>query len=552
MHTEMNNYFKFFSRIAVGLMQRQDSSALIQKLINEAVELIGADFGYVHLVDEKQQRLRIVAAANADVEAMDEVRLRKGEAMAGYCWEIADSVIINDYDTWDRRITNKPLSVMKSACAVPLLRNGKVFGVLGLGAYTKNRFREADIEVVSHFGDVATVAFDNANLIDQLSSELKRNTALTDELRLNANRYRELFEKTERRLKQSEVLVRISSLINSDISLDRLAARVQEASMAALTCDDVRIFRIYDRLGASDQVLSNELDANGTMYNWQEVNDAVADLLMQREDAEASTDTVSRQRLGTVTHIGSVPILILLIQDAVSPWGAIVASLHKPDDQFADEDRQILGAIANQFTMAVRQRSLLARTEHQANHDELTSLANRRLFKQRVREALVYCKSNDASLSLLIFDLDGFKKINDIYGHQVGDLVLCAVADRMKSSVPPDATVARLGGDEFAVLLSNECKGYNDTQVAEQLLGAIEQPVTISEKILCVGASVGISRFPAHGTEYSDLMIAADAAMYSVKTAGASGFKLYISKRSEQADHLDPNARDFIAAQAGE
>jgi diguanylate cyclase (GGDEF)-like protein len=527
----MKDYFKFFSRIAVGLMQRQDFDALIQKLINEAVELAGADFGYIHLLNDKEQCLKIVAASNSVLDEVRNLNLKKGEGIAGYCWQLGETLVVDDYMNWEHRVSNAALSKMKSVIAAPLIRNGSVFGVLGLGSYVTHGFNDTEIDALSHFADVAAVAFDNANLIEQITSELKRNGALTDEVRNSAHRYRALYKQTETRLNQAQALVRISNLINSDASLDQLAARVQESVISTLEYDDVRMFRLYDHFSTSAQVLANEMDSSSTAYSWQAANELISQIL-EKEHDEATA------KAGYVGTLGGLPALIFIVRDAGTPWSAIVATLETPNSEFSKEDRDVLGAISSQLSMAVRQRSLLEKTERQANHDELTSLGNRRLFKQQVNNAMSgNAHEPNEQISLLVFDLDGFKQINDTHGHQVGDLVLCAIAERLQVNSPTGANIARLGGDEFAVLLGDNRMSERDSEVAESLLTAIEQPISISGLNLTVGSSVGISRYPEHGNEYSQLMRAADAAMYSVKSAGKGGFKLFSTKRPQSLEN---------------
>jgi|GEM_PF-3974840 len=481
MHSQMNDYFKFFSRIAVGLLQRQDSETLIQKLINEAVELIGADFGYIHLVDEKEQHLKILAVSNTDLDETRKFRIKKGEGAAGVCWELGESVVIDDYAKWSGRVEDGSLVVMKSAIAAPMMRKGAVFGVLGLGAHATHQFGPQDSDALNHFADVAAVAFENASIIEQLSTELTRGAALTKEVRTSAQRYRNLYRETEQRLVQSQMLVRVSAMISSDASLDEIAAHVQEADSAS------------------------------------------------ESDSLETTSSI-----GHLVELDGLPAVVFFVRDGHSPWGAIVASMRRPQDRVNREDREVLGAVANQFSTAVRQRTLLAQTQHQALHDELTGLANRRKFKQQVRDALVRAETHkETTFSLLIFDLDTFKQINDRHGHKYGDIVLSTVSSRLAADAPSNATVARLGGDEFAILLGNNRQSGQDVETAENLLRAIQQPISISGHTLQVGASVGISRYPEHGSEYSELMVAADAAMYSVKAAHNGGLKVYTSKRRQ-------------------
>jgi diguanylate cyclase (GGDEF)-like protein/PAS domain S-box-containing protein len=156
-------------------------------------------------------------------------------------------------------------------------------------------------------------------------------------------------------------------------------------------------------------------------------------------------------------------------------------------------------------------RELQERLQYQASHDVLTKLANRRLFGSRLTTA---AREGGGEVALLMIDLDGFKPINDTHGHQVGDAVLVAVAERIRRCVRPTDTAARLGGDEFAVLIPG---GSLDQayRLAERFQAALAEPVTIGSLRLAIGASVGITVGDA--TRPEALIRQADAEMYAIK-----------------------------------
>jgi diguanylate cyclase (GGDEF)-like protein len=158
------------------------------------------------------------------------------------------------------------------------------------------------------------------------------------------------------------------------------------------------------------------------------------------------------------------------------------------------------------------------RNRQQALHDALTGLPNRTLLRQRAEEALAGPAAG--AVGLVLIDLDRFKEINDTLGHAHGDVVLQAVADRLRATVRGSDTVARLGGDEFAVLLT----GVEDVESARQLAGralaAMEAPIEVDGVSLDVDASIGIALSGAHGDDVESLLQNADIAMYSAKDQG--------------------------------
>ncbi len=172
--------------------------------------------------------------------------------------------------------------------------------------------------------------------------------------------------------------------------------------------------------------------------------------------------------------------------------------------------------------------------EHLALHDSLTSLPNRMLFSDRLEHAIQLGRRESKCFAVVIIDLDRFKEINDSMGHHAGDLVLQETARRLRETARGSDTVARLGGDEFALLLLLAVDSQSSTRVAaietaaNRFLNVLSQPVLIADKLSEIGASLGISLFPEHGSDAASLLRHADVAMYDAKSRRA-GFTLYRS-----------------------
>ena len=162
--------------------------------------------------------------------------------------------------------------------------------------------------------------------------------------------------------------------------------------------------------------------------------------------------------------------------------------------------------------------------ERHAFYDALTGLPNRLMFQQRLDQNLLH----EESLALLFVDLDGFKQVNDTYGHDAGDVVLRAVSVRMLGCVRKGDIVARLGGDEFVILLP-DATATSAAEVAERLLIALATPIIMNVNSVRVGASIGISIYPANGNSATTLLKNADDAMYKAKQAGKNTFRFTTS-----------------------
>ena len=155
--------------------------------------------------------------------------------------------------------------------------------------------------------------------------------------------------------------------------------------------------------------------------------------------------------------------------------------------------------------------------QQKATHDMLTGLPNRRLLIDRLEQALAQGRRNGGHLAMLFIDLDGFKEINDRLGHTAGDQVLEIIGRRLKNLLRSVDTAARLGGDEFGLVLS-KITGRQDAElVAKKVLETISAPLVVRDESCYIGASIGISVYPEHGTSADELISRADTAMYKVK-----------------------------------
>ncbi|MDX9800649.1 MAG: diguanylate cyclase [Spirochaetia bacterium] len=165
--------------------------------------------------------------------------------------------------------------------------------------------------------------------------------------------------------------------------------------------------------------------------------------------------------------------------------------------------------------------------QYYALYDQLTGLANRRLFKIVSEQLLHLSYRKNKILALLFLDLDDFKNVNDNHGHKAGDRVLIETSNRIKDSLRKSDIVCRHGGDEFIVILHDVDSSDNIEKIAEKIINNISQPISIQNNIINIGVSIGISLYPEDGTTISDLLKKADSAMYTAKQSGKMSFRFY-------------------------
>lgn len=237
-------------------------------------------------------------------------------------------------------------------------------------------------------------------------------------------------------------------------------------------------------------------------------------------------------------------LAVLLARALTRPINAVTAAAQRFANGLPPGDLPLLrqdeiGSLARSFQqmhlLITRQLADLhdnqEELEHLAQHDMLTGLPNRRLFQERLEQALAHARRYGENGCLLFIDLDAFKAINDEYGHDAGDEVLKTVAQRMQHTVREVDTVARLGGDEFVVLLGAAVSHSHLVTIADKLLAAIQEPISVQvqvhTQVLKVTASIGISRYPQDGHTTTDILATADQAMYSAKLAGRDSYRFF-------------------------
>ena len=192
------------------------------------------------------------------------------------------------------------------------------------------------------------------------------------------------------------------------------------------------------------------------------------------------------------------------------------------------------------FSDITQNKMLLAQAEQMARRDALTGLANRRVFTAAVEDAIAQAARGRKGFAVLYLDLDRFKTVNDTLGHPVGDELLKAVADRLRSRTREVDTVARLGGDEFAIVASDVTEASDVAALAAKLIAAIAAPFEIDGLQVHASASIGIDLYGPESCDVETLLSHADLALYRAKTEGRNGYRFF-------TDTMDAEVRAGLA-----
>ena len=186
------------------------------------------------------------------------------------------------------------------------------------------------------------------------------------------------------------------------------------------------------------------------------------------------------------------------------------------------------------FSDITENKEQQSRLELMAHYDVLTKLPNRALLADRFVQALAHSKRQETLLAVCFLDLDSFKPVNDIYGHETGDLLLIEVADRIKANIRDEDTVSRQGGDEFVLLLGDIESFSFCEKMLSRILKSLSKPINIDGQLLSISASIGVTLYPNDDDDFDALMRHADQAMYQAKLAGRNRYSLFNTEQDQQ------------------
>lgn len=232
-------------------------------------------------------------------------------------------------------------------------------------------------------------------------------------------------------------------------------------------------------------------------------------------------------------HAPQVPI-ILLTRDNNEELA--VRALQNGAQDYLIKDQVDGNRLSKSIRYAIERHSAIRKEHRLAYFDVLTDLPNRQLFYDRLNQARSHAHRYKEKVALMYIDLDDFKHVNDLMGHDIGDLLLQSVAKRLGECLRQSDTVARIGGDEFTCILPNIEKSEDIKIVAQKILNALSCPFNIKGREIHISGSIGASLFPEDTDDSDELVRRADMAMYYAKNQGRNNFKFFHEGAGRNAD----------------
>jgi len=407
--------------------------------------------------------------------------IARGEGAVGIAFASASPVVVEDYARWEHQVSSS--IAVGSGAAVPLLLQDSAVGVLAIYSRESRRYKETEVQLLALFA---------AQVAPVIEAAL---------LRIASQRETSRVEASDRQLRDM-----LDAALDAHIVMDARG----------------RITRWNAQAEA--------------MFGWHRdevVGKELADTLIPPALRDAH-----RTALGHYLKSGDGPILNRRVELEALRKNGISFPVELTVTPIGTADGPAFSAFLRDIS---ERRQVEQQLRRLAMHDALTGLPNRLLLYDRAEQAFAVAKRAKSSVALLLMDLDGFKDINDAYGHHVGDVLLQEVSVRLRTGLRASDTVARLGGDEFAVLLP-ESDVAGALSAAKMLRASLDAPLTIEGVRMPISSSVGVSLFPVHGDDPLTLLRRADIAMYAAKRRG-TGIALY-----EEGSDLEGAARLGLAS----
>lgn len=473
-----------------------DLTTLLRHIVELTTELLPARGGAsVSLWDETTQSFQFSATTVKGQTPEAATLVRKRGATHWIMKNLQPRVVS---DTAEDEFGDSPLLRefgLRAYVGVPLQVDGKAFGVLYAFDTEARTYDGEDIRFLTLLAARAANAIHHVRLLEESQRTLRRTKAL---------------------LRVSEALI---TSAEEDAALQTVVDSMTEGLQAAHV--GLLIIDTKQRLITS-QFHSHE--RNAMPLEFEEAWEGLTGWTMRerrtavspkyRPDPRESVRVQARRRNGGV---GTIIVAPLLFKDDL--YGTVTAWRKLHENDFNEDDVRLVEALAGQAAVTLRNKYLLAETKQLATLDGLTGCFNRRAFFELAEHELKRHQRLQKPFSLLMFDLDYFKTINDQYGHAVGDDVLMAVSARVKQACRNVDILGRSGGEEFVLLLPET--SLNDAlEIAERLRLAAQQPLNTKAGELRVTMSLGVTEAGALDETIDEVLERADAALYKAKRAG--------------------------------
>ncbi len=510
--------FDFFtlSQMGKSLLSIQRIDDLSHVFLSSVYEASEASNCVLFLCDEKDQSFICSKAIGLDPKETGEVKFKKEE---GLFWQILNSgepfPIVDSFGHYrfETVIRKWGLDRIDSQVWVPLMVKNKLIGVLTLGRKKDGSFyQETELSFILQMGNQAAIALESAMLDDEKERASK-----------------ELAKK----MMNLSILYSVSKALNFATDLKKILLFILDKARDAVDAQKASLMLLDNKTNelvvhvvrgvppdVEAKINSGEMDCTRIKVG-EGVAGKVAATRQHLLINEVSED--ERFKKTDRSFVDSILCMPLIANDEVI--GVVNLTNKKDGGKFSNEDVELLSTLANQAAITIYN----ARLYHLAITDGLTQLKIHRYFQQRLDEEILRSERFGHPLSLIMTDIDHFKKFNDTYGHQEGDIVLIETAKLFRLNVREVDIAARYGGEEFVIILP-ETDNKEAVGIAENIRQKIEAHDYPSKQgKLKVTISLGVATFPRHAKSKDSLIEKADQALYRAKESGRNRVEAAVS-----------------------
>lgn len=463
-------YLKALHETAIALMNRLNIKDLLETIVKRACEILKTPHGFIYLVQPDVDALVLKVGIGTYESYLGVHRRKDAHSASSEVWKTGKPLTVVDYQKWDGRARDRYLERdgIQAIIGLPLTSGLEVVGVIGVGFREKKAiFSHDELYVMERFADLASIALDNAKLYQELQMELEERKRAEEALRESEINYHKIFDS-------------VNDLI--------FVIDVQTGMIVDI---NEKVIELFDLSCSKEECLSY-IPAN-LMTSLHHV-------------VQKSLSTSEKQRHVIECQLPGAQYPIWL---EISTRQAMIGSSNK------------ILAVARDVT---ERKKFEEQLEQQAYHDALTGLPNRRMLERHLDKVINETEKERVLLAVVYVDLDGFKQVNDWFGHNVGDDVLKQVAIKMSDYIGSNDLVARIGGDEFVVVLTDFSDMEELNGLLERLKKACCYSFEMTGEVIRVTASMGVSIFPDDGQSASVLIRMADKAMYVCKETDSNSY----------------------------
>jgi diguanylate cyclase (GGDEF)-like protein len=486
--------------VAAQLTRLSTVAEVAATLCAQAHRVLAFDNARVYVLAQDGVTLEAVAfrphAPEYAGESAASLRLRAGEGITGWVAETGQAVVVADSRHHPRAVDVPGTAAIpeESMLLAPLRSEGRVIGVVVLSSLGLDRYDDDDLRLLRVLADQTGVAIENARLLAARDRHLAELAALL-----------EISQATSRSAAEVDLAADLARTVGEATGMDAcVLSRADEATGA------LDFVAAWDRDPAqhAPTVAPLHRAARGVVLSdTPRLIDVEHDQLEAAESTRSATLRAVRTWLMPLTTAGRV---------------IGVAELVSRDGQRSvpDEEMSLLRTMTNQIAAALENAHLVRQLRDAAETDLVTGAYSHRHLQDRMRQESARAARTRSPMAVLMLDLDGFKSINDRFGHQSGDRVLRAIAGCLRASVRASDVVARYGGDEFVVLMPDTAPDEGRIVAARAADAVAALAHTMADgSVVHVGCSVGLAHHPIDGRSGKALLRAADAAMYTQKRA---------------------------------